>query len=392
MSRATVPGPPPLPAGPEELTPAWLTDALRGAGAVRRAMVARASWERIGEDRGFTGVLARVRLQYEGADAGEDAPASLVAKFPMASREAPSAYRDARERDAAARRQHYERCAREVRFYREVAPRVPVPAPRAYYAAADDATGRVVLLLEDLRAARPGDVLQGCSAAEAALVVEAIAPFHARCRAGSDLDALAWPPRWGGDPRARQDRYNQQVGPFLRRFGRQVPAPVRDLLDGLRTGYAHVLAALARAPATLIHADLHLDNLLFNPPGMVPPVVVLDWQGLARGPGAIDLALFLFGSLAVEERRAAERALIGRYHALLVEHGVIGYTLDQLRDHCRLALLWHLAGVVGWLGSAEVERLVGRERALVEAAVEDGRLFAALLDHDVAAVLAGLSG
>jgi aminoglycoside phosphotransferase (APT) family kinase protein len=387
-----VPGPPPLPVGPEELTPAWLTGVLRGGGVVRQATVVSASWERIGEDRGFTGVLARVHLRYEGAGAGEDAPPSLVAKFPLASREAPSAYRDAQERDAAARRQHYERCAREVRFYREVAPLVPVPAPRAYYAAADEATGRVVLLLEDLRAARPGDVLEGCSAAESALVVEAIAPFHARAWAGSDLDALAWPPRWGGDPRARQERYNRQVGPFLRRFGPQVPAPVRDLLDGLRSGYAPVLAALAQAPATLIHADLHLDNLLFNPPSRVPPVVVLDWQGIARGAGAVDLALFLFGSLAVEERRAAERALLERYHARLVEHGVMGYTLDQLRDHCRLALLWHLAGVVGWLASADIDRLTGRERALVRAAVEDGRLFAALVDHDVAALLAGLSG
>ena len=43
-------------------------------------------------------------------------------------------------------------------------------------------------------------------------------------------------------------------------------------------------------------------------------------------------------------------------------------------EDCRLALLWHLAGTAGWLAGVGPARLVGRERALVEAAVGDGRL------------------
>ncbi len=284
-------------------------------------------------------------------------------------------------RKRAATRQHYERCAREARFYQEIGRSSPVPAPRFYYGAADDETGRVVLLLEDLVAARPGDVLRGCSPAEAALVLEAVAPIHARWWGRFDSGTLAWLPRWGADPSARQERYVGQVGPFLERFGHRLPPSFREAIDRLRTRYAAVLSALERAPATVIHADLHLDNVLFNPPGTLTPAVVLDWQSVSRGAAAVDVALFVFGSLAVEDRRMAEEGLLRRYHALLVEHGVGGYSLERLRDDCRSALLWQLAGTVGWLAGVDPDRLAGRERALVDAAIGDGRLVAALLDH-----------
>ena len=56
----------PLPATPDEMTPAWLTAALREGGVLTWAEVSQAAWEIIGEERGFTGVLARLRLEYAG--------------------------------------------------------------------------------------------------------------------------------------------------------------------------------------------------------------------------------------------------------------------------------------------------------------------------------------
>ena len=371
----------PLPAYPDEVDSAWLTAVLRESGALRRGAVEGLNWEPIGEERGFTGVVARLRLRYAGLEPGEAPPPSLVAKFPTAERATPSAYRAAHQRDAAAAWRHYERCAREVRFYREVGPGSGLAVPRPYFAAADDGAGRVVLLLEDLADARPGDALAGCSPAEAALVLDAIAPVHARWWGRLGPGVLPWLPPWGGDPAARQERYAQQVGPFLERFGRRLPPPVRDLVDLLRTRYVAVLSALNRAPAAVIHADLHLDNVAFKPAGAAPPAVVLDWQAVGRGAAAVDVALFVFGSLAPEARRGAEEDLLQRYHARLVEHGVAGYPLERLRADCRLALLWQMAGTVGWLAGVDPVRLVGRERVLADAAIGDGRLVSALLDH-----------
>ncbi len=42
---------------------------------------------------------------------------------------------------------------------------------------------------------------------------------------------------------------------------------------------------------------------------------------------------------------------------------------------------------MGWLANLNANDLTGRERALHEAALSDGRLAAALLDHDAEALL-----
>ncbi len=374
----------PFPIDPDAIAPDWVTSVLHDAGALSQGTVAAIRGEIIAEERGLSGVVARLHITYTDRRGAAPGPATLIAKFPMAERATASTYRE-RHRDDAAARRYYERCACEVRFYAEIVPQNVVPAPRCYFGAADDASGRIVLLLEDLNTARGGDVLLGCSTVEAESVLRMVAPLHARW--WGRTDSFSWLLRWGGDYAARQERYRGQVEPFLRRFGAQIPDAIRALVVGLQPHYAAVLAALDDAPATVIHADLHLDNVLFNPESVAPPVVVLDWQSVCRGPAAVDIAQFVVGSLAPVSRRAAEAALLAEYHARLVAGGVMGYTMDNLRQDYRLALLWLLAGTVGWLASADMEHLAGRERALVEAAIGDGRLATALLDHEVISLL-----
>ena len=102
----------------------------------------------------------------------------------------------------------------------------------------------------------------------------------------------------------------------------------------------------------------------------------------------MDVALFLFTSLDAEDRRAAELELLDRYVTLLSEHGVRGYTVEDLRLECRLALLVLLAGTVGWLTTLDRNELTGRERALQDQALAgNGRLVSALVDHDVASLV-----
>ena len=262
-----------------------------------------------------------------------------------------------------------------------------MPAPRLYYGAADEATGRIVLLLQDLSTARPGDVLHGCSPEEAERVLHAITPFHARWWAQPPLGDSSWLPNWVGNQEARQERYTRQVGPFLQRFGHQLPPLLHETIDRLRTDYVRVLTRLAGAPATLIHADLHLDNMLFSPSDRDHPVTILDWQSISWGAAAVDVALFLFGSLSTNQRRAQGLDLLAHYHRHLVDYGVSGYSFQQLLDDCRLALLWQLAGTVGWLSSVDLEQVGERERALMEAALGDGKLIAALQDTDALGVL-----
>jgi hypothetical protein len=70
---------PSIPASPGGLTPEWLTRALRSTGAITDASVTSCRIELLGEGKGFSGQLARIRLSYDGAEAS--APASMIAKF-----------------------------------------------------------------------------------------------------------------------------------------------------------------------------------------------------------------------------------------------------------------------------------------------------------------------
>ena len=367
-----------IPETPDGLTPEWLTAALTESGVLAEERVAGVHWKRVGEEYGFTGVVVRVELEYEPEN--DALPRSLVAKLPMAQGDTVSGYRALQERDPALMRRYYERCAREERFYREIGARC---APRLYYSAVDEA--QVVLLLEDLSGARQGDVLSGCSIEDAALVIDELAQLHASWwgdRAPANGFASAW-----RDPGEWQERYERQVEIFLERFGDCAPRTLVGVASLLRSRLGDVAEALYGRPRTLTHGDLHLDNLLFEARG-AGSVVLLDWQTASVGPPAWDLTLFLVDSLTVDDRRAAEAELLDRYLTLLAEHGVSDYPLEELRLEMRLSLLALLAGTVGWLANLDPDELTGRERALQEAALADGRLAAALLDHDVESLLA----
>jgi thiamine kinase-like enzyme len=233
---------------------------------------------------------------------------------------------------------------------------------------------------------RIGDALHGCSPQDAALVIDQLARFHALWWDHPQLETFSWLPRWGGDPQMAQDRYIQCLGPFLQRFGSHVPERIRKILDALATNYGAVRMRLKLAPATLVHADLHLDNILFSSLGSEPSLALIDWQSVARGRCAIDLALFLFGSLETMTRRHIEGDLFKRYYQLLIAGGVTGYDFTQLLADCRLALLWLLGAQVVWLGSMDLEHLDRREQALVNASLSEDS-FDAALDHDVGSLL-----
>lgn len=356
-----------LPAHPSEITVGWLAEALDAPDLVGF------DWKIIGEDRGFTGVIARLSLCYDvGKQPG---PASLIAKFPTAARRVASTY-SARQ----VGQQHFERSTREVRFYQELASDLGTAVPYCWFAAADPESMSVVLLLEDLPDARPGDVLAGCSVEEAARVLAAIAPLHARWW---EVEPPGWIPGWGNAPRTRQERLVSQVGPFLERYGSQLPAEVRRLIERLPGQCVGPLAELGAAPATVIHADLHLDNILFEP----GRVIILDWQTVSYRAAAFDLVHLLTNSLSPQDRQRAGRELLADYHRQLVARGVEDYSSSQLRDDCRRALLWALGGTVGWLASADLDAVSSRERQLIEASIGDGRLISMVLDWDVGSLL-----
>src|SRR5687767_10081213 len=98
-----------IPEHPSGITADWLTDTLRTAGVLRQARVTSLALEAVGTEKGITGHLARVRLDYDVAEV--DAPPTLIAKCSAA---------DPQARAIIHSLGIYER---EVRFYDQLAVR-----------------------------------------------------------------------------------------------------------------------------------------------------------------------------------------------------------------------------------------------------------------------------
>ena len=325
MPRPVTPRPAPpteIPAASADLTPAWLTAALRGSGAIGDARVTAVEREAFAAGHSATSQVLRLRLGYDAAEPG--APATLIAKLPAA---------DPGVRAAISSAGHY---GREVGFYAAFAAE-DLPLPRCHFAAADPATGASLLLLEDLSEGHVGDNLGECSAAEADLAVAHLARFHARWWDQPRLADLPW--LAPVDPDVFQQGCVRQWDPFLTKFGDRLPARLRAV--GARAvGHA---AAYRRwqtsQPRTLVHDDFRLDNLFFGRSGAARPLVIFDWQLCLVGRGIADVAYFAVCSLPIAQRRATERSLVDGYHAGLLAHGVRGYDYDRCWQDYRRAML-----------------------------------------------------
>lgn len=355
-----------IPRSPQDIRASWLTHVLRRRGSLREAAATRVEVEPLGDDEGYFGRLARLRIAYDVAEAG--APASLIAKL---SSERPEL------RDRPATRLAYRR---EVGFYRRLAQRASVRTARCHHAAYDAASGHHVLLLEDLAPAPCGSAAAGCTPEQAERAVAEVARLHAAWWQHPELPELDWLGEIDPDPAALREVHAGWWPAFLARAGHRLPRVLRKVGERLGERRAWLHHQLTKvAPRTLVHGDYKLDNLVF-PEGRP---VLLDWQLLRRGRGAFDVAFFLAQNLEPALRRDLEPQLLQRYHEILLERGVRGYTLaDGLRDH-RLSLLARFDALISTIAAMPFSE----EQIRLHVDVLLPRCCAAMLDHDVGELL-----
>jgi aminoglycoside phosphotransferase (APT) family kinase protein len=110
-------------------------------------------------------------------------------------------------------------------------------------------------------------VLLGCSIDEAANVIEDLGSFPRAVVGRSCAEKVTFHVPVATF-RAREEVYGQQIEPFLARYGDDLPDAVVAVVKGLRSRLAAVVEGLHKGPETLAHADLHLDNIIFDPPAM----------------------------------------------------------------------------------------------------------------------------
>ena len=312
-----------------DITPAWLTSVLREAGSLHAASVTRIAVEPIGVGVGFLGQLARLRLTYDRPEAG--APASVIGKFPTL---------DPGGRQICQMFRFYER---EVRFYRELAPHVPVRVARCWGSVMDVASDDYLILLEDLGALAMGDDAGGCTAPQAEVAIRSIAALHATWWDSADLATLDWiPTSHAPVHQLAEPAYQQSLAPFLSLFGDHLSARMRATTEKMQTHVVEMQATLAVPPITLAHGDYRLDNLFFDG----DRVAAIDWQIAFRGRGIFDVAYFLSGCVDPALRRAEEARLVRLWYDTAAR-GSTPYTFDDaFRDYRRAVLYCHVYTVI----------------------------------------------
>ncbi|MFM5895231.1 MAG: phosphotransferase family protein [Novosphingobium sp.] len=293
-----------FPTHPGEVTPDWLTERLRAAEALDGERVTAVEWHAIGT--GQVGDSVRFHLSY---DRPTTAPATLAGKFPAA---------DQTSRGTAAAFGLY---AREVGFYRELAPQLDVRVPRVHAAEIADDGVDFILLFEDLGPARGGNQLDSCSAADAREAMRQAAALHAPSWNNQTIIGTPWlQPREGQVDQVKALYPNAQTM-FRERYKDTLEPEYMAVCDALNEARDHWFGH-QNGIKCLIHGDFRLDNMLFDVQGGKEPIAVLDWQTVAVGNALTDIGYFMGTGIGNDLRQKHEDELLDLYCAEMSARGV----------------------------------------------------------------------
>ncbi|MDE0757993.1 MAG: DUF1679 domain-containing protein [Pseudomonadales bacterium] len=317
-----------FPQSPEALTAAWLTDIMQSSAELpSNIQVQTFSVEPVGEIVGVIGEVVRIRLNYSATC---QAPSSVVIKF---------AHRNPENRAIANNTRMYER---EVMFFNEIASHIDTPLTRCYFAEMDLSTGGNAVVIEDLIDYRVGDQVTGINLAQVKMVVDTIAPLHARFYG-------RWQQDFGHMMSIDSDEYIDSFLPgflgswemAIKNFPACFPKILLDAMPAYVDGLGGIMKMMGERTMTFIHGDVRMDNAMFGQggPGQ-QPVIMIDWQNMMISNPLQDLAWLAATSLKVEVRRAIEEDMLGYYYEAMKGHGVSGYSLAQVRADYDIAVLF----------------------------------------------------
>lgn len=346
------------------VTADWLDDVLHRNGVLSGSRVRTVSASHLGMGIGVMAEVSRLSIAYDRPEDG--APATLICKFPCA---------DPTNLGVARSLYFY---PREVGFYTRLAQYSPIRTPRLFHAELDAKDHSFVLLLEDMRNAVLGDQVAGLTPAQAEAAISAIGRLHGAWWGKVDsgeMDALfdRADPQYAA---AVEKAYQGFLGPALTNFPDCYSDYTRRTAERMAPVAAQVIRQQALGNRSFLHGDYRADNLLFGPELGADGIAAIDWQVSGRGGPLYDVAYLLCNSVPTGDRHHAEKALLRRYHATLLQMGVDGFSFDDCWDAYRLAVLSGLFVAIFGTGGMDLGNERGREMARVmvkriDAAVKD---------------------
>lgn len=269
----------------------------------------------------------------------------------------------------------------EALFYSEIRPTLDIGAPAGYHGAWDPRSCRSMVLIEDIvrtREATFGNAATHVDRPAAESMAREMARYHGALWEDPRLDR-GWTTLL--DAQAWQQNFNTKTAMdagavFAFRYAPdELPAAIVARKKEIRPAFARALELNVRAPHTLLHQDVHPGNWFRLPDGSLN---LYDWQGIAKGNWALDVAYAFSAGLTVEDRRAWERDLLALYLDELRSHGGQPPSFDDALLAYRQQMLhgvvfWTYTLLVGKVSTLQPEEHV---RLLI------GRTAQAAVDHE----------
>ena len=309
----------------EALTPEWLTPVL--CKDVSEARVIGISVEAASSG---SSVRRRIRVRYNAQ--GE--AANLVTDF--FAKTTP---------DILTRLTSGTSAGQEARFFTVLAPMLNLEVPRHRCSAFDRVTGRSLHLFDDLVATRGAafcDYRTTFTQVQMEGVLSTLAQLHGRLHGDARLaGALSWIPTYETFFRALAGT-GTRVGhaQAMEEARHLIPSEVYAARDRLWAAAEDSLTDHAAGPRSVIHSDVHPGNWYLTADGQPG---LCDWQCIAQGHWARDLAYALSSMLAPEARRIWEGDLIAHYLRALERAGgprlMVADALHFYRRQLPVALL-----------------------------------------------------
>lgn len=301
-----------LPVTPFDIDPSWLTAALAESGFATAV-------DRIAVDRvvDATNVNAVLSIGHDGADAF---PGRVFVKMPP------------RDPERRARLDWLSMARREVRFFRELRPRLAVKTPTVFVAELSEQPAGFVLVVELLGTAgtRLPDLVGGLDPALLDSALTDLAGLHARFE---DPAVRATEAPW----LERSSRSSDYGARLLRAGidgGARLSSPFVAVAERYLADRDLLQDAWELGPMTVLHGDAHIGNVYVDDRAGTPQLGLFDWGLMTVGSPLRDVSYLISMTLSPADRRANERALLGRYLAARDRAGATPIAADD-------AWFWH---------------------------------------------------
>ncbi len=354
---------------PQDITVAWMQEALTASGLFGAPRVDSVEVDNLGTATNVFGTVLRCRLI--ARDDSSPIPGTVIVKLPGTDGKA---LRFARWLSLHKREYDYYRCA---------AANAPMRSPSLYYGAFEARDHRFVLVLEDMHPMETIPQSVGVEDARARLALQEAARMHGQYWNAADRPPLSslYDTLNTRCARILQTVYLICLPSVLEHFSSRFSPELRRFAEALGPRVAAHFANIATTPMTLVHGDYRAENMFFvcsSASGAKDGFAAIDWQGCGSGCGLYDVAYFLATSVPVDTRRRIEREALEEYHDIVCRMGARNWTFEDCWRSYRQNILGAFVACILGCGGFDV---TDRRRCDLATALLD-RVLSAIEDLD----------